>query len=57
MALLHARVPITLLADLLDPTGPDSRLILAAESAVTDVLTAQRDLPTPAPQRKARPAS
>jgi len=57
MALLHARVPITLLADLLDPTGPDSRLILAAESAVTDVLTAQRDLPTPAPQRKACPAS
>jgi hypothetical protein len=33
MAALAARVPLTLLADLADPTGPDSRRILATETA------------------------
>jgi hypothetical protein len=33
MAALAARVPLTLLADLADPVGPDSRHILATETA------------------------
>lgn len=33
MAALAARVPLTLLADLADPAGPDSRRILASEVA------------------------
>jgi hypothetical protein len=33
MAALAARVPLTLLADLADPAGPDSRRILATETA------------------------
>jgi hypothetical protein len=33
MAALAAGVPLTLLADLADPAGPDSRHILATETA------------------------
>jgi hypothetical protein len=33
MAALAAGVPLTLLADLADPAGPDSRRILATETA------------------------
>lgn len=33
MAALAARVPLTLLADLLDPSGPDSGAIIATETA------------------------
>jgi hypothetical protein len=31
MALLHQRVPLTLLCDLLDPSGPPSAEIMAVE--------------------------
>jgi hypothetical protein len=31
MALLHQRVPLTLLCDLLDPSGPSSAEIMAVE--------------------------
>jgi hypothetical protein len=41
MALLRRGVPISLLADLLDPAGPPSREILAVESAPVDVRKAQ----------------
>jgi hypothetical protein len=40
MAALAAGLPVTLLADLLDPQGPDSRQILAAEAAEADVTAA-----------------
>jgi hypothetical protein len=36
MQLLARGVPVTLLLDLADPAGPDSRAILAAEPAPTD---------------------
>jgi hypothetical protein len=33
MAALAARVPVTLLMDLADPAGPDSRAVIATETA------------------------
>jgi hypothetical protein len=44
MAALAARIPLTLLADLAEPAGPDSRHILATEAAD---LTWLRDLAFP----------
>ena len=45
--LLRAHVPITLLCDLVEPDGPDSRQILAAEAVADDVrreLAAEHEL-------------
>lgn len=56
MAALAAGVPLTLLADLADPAGPDSRHIFATESADLSWL---RDLAYPGPLAEAeaeRPA-
>lgn len=52
MTALAARVPLTLLADLADPAGPDSRRILAAEVAELDWL---RDLAFSATARPVAP--
>lgn len=56
MAALVAGVPLTLLLDLADPAGPDSRSIVATEVADLSWL---RDLAYPAPDaspREERPA-
>jgi len=45
MAALAARVPLTLLMDLADPAGPDSRTVLSSEVAELGWL---RDLAYPA---------
>ena len=39
---LRTGVPITLVADLADPRGPDSRAIMAQEAIMADVLDAER---------------
>jgi hypothetical protein len=48
MTALARRVPLTLLLDLAEPTGPDSRAVLATETADLSWL---RGLAFPAPSR------
>jgi len=41
MTLLHHHVPLSLLCDLLDPTGPGSAEILAVETGRADLIGAR----------------
>ncbi len=49
LALLRAHVPLTLLLDLTDPAGPDSRAILLAELVDEDVRLDRIVLPDSGP--------
>jgi len=51
MTALARGIPVTLLMDLLDPAGPDSRTVLATETADLGWL---RDLAYPAAPRQGR---
>ena len=53
MTALARGIPVTLLMDLLDPSGPDSRAVLATETADLGWL---RDLAFPAGPGQDRPA-